>query len=306
MVLLDGACGTCLYEKAEQRGLERKPVWMYSIEAPDMVEELAGEYIAAGTRIIQTNTFNANPKTVEREGFDLEEVISAGVRIAQKAAGRTQNANDKCRVSLDIGPLTDFLEPYGDMTEEECSAIFAHIIKAGLFANHSDLSSVTGYNKTFDVDLITLETFIDLNMLRIAAGTAAAVAEDALSKVQDPSKAERFTVICSMSYQKDGKTLFGNTPEDLCSFANEFAQAHPLIDVVIGINCSFGPKAALDVLNTYSENSRLPLLFKPNAEEGISAESFAELAAAAFEKADYTGSCCGSNPDFIRALADIN
>ena len=45
LVLLDGAVGTSLWEKAGARGLDRVPVWKYNITCPEAVIELAREYL---------------------------------------------------------------------------------------------------------------------------------------------------------------------------------------------------------------------------------------------------------------------
>ena len=50
VVLMDGASGTCLWEKAG----DRSPVWRYNIENPRIVSELAGEYVDAGSMIVMT------------------------------------------------------------------------------------------------------------------------------------------------------------------------------------------------------------------------------------------------------------
>ena len=277
VILLDGACGTCLFKKAEERGLEKIPVWMYSVKAPDMVQELAEEYVEAGTKIVQTNTFSANPAAVEHEGFEIEKIIAAAVKISKRAVSGTD-----CRVSLDVGPLTKHLEPYGDMTEEECRGIFSRIFSAGLDEG---------------VDLITLETFMDLNMLKIAAHLAAEMTGSELP------------VLCSMTYQREGRSLFGNTPKEAAEFAEDFAKKtfgkEAENKFAIGINCSFGPEAAMKVLDEYAEYTKLPLLFKPNVDEGVSARDFADMCRPAFPKVRYIGSCCNSSPEFIKELSRI-
>jgi len=62
MVLLDGAVGTSIWEKVE----EKKPVWIFNIEKPEVVRELCDEYIAAESEIILANTFAANGPSVKK------------------------------------------------------------------------------------------------------------------------------------------------------------------------------------------------------------------------------------------------
>ena len=270
ITILDGATGTCLWEKAAKNGYPRDPVWKYNIDHPDLVLELAREYAAAGSEIIQTNTFGVNrPALAHFPDYDVRETVRAGVRITKDAV---EGTGAKC--SLDIGPLPVLLEPWGDMEEEECRAYFEEILEAGMAEKP---------------DLICLETFTDVEMVRIAA--------EAAKKYGVP-------VICSLTFEKSGKTMFGNTVKDVVE------ALEPLGIDGIGLNCSLGPDLALPVIREFSENTKLPLFFKPNAgmpvvhEDGSTsynydARSFAKELAPAFAYASYVGSCCGSDPDFI-------
>ena len=69
----------------------------------------------------------------------------------------------------------------------------------------------------------------------------------------------------------------------------------------VGLNCSFGPAAAVPVIREYAAHTDLPLILKPNADVG--AAEFAAALAPALPLTTYAGACCGSDPDYIRALA---
>ena len=75
VVLMDGASGTCLWEKAG----DRSPVWRYNIENPKIVSELAAEYVDAGSMIVMTNTFSANRPSLKKTNYSVREIVSAGV-----------------------------------------------------------------------------------------------------------------------------------------------------------------------------------------------------------------------------------
>ena len=273
IIMLDGATGTCLWEKAEKRGFSKDPVWKYNMDHPEIVLELAREYVAAGSEIIQSNTFGVNrPALAHFPDYDVQEVVRAGVRITKEAV---QGTNAKC--SLDIGPLPVLLEPWGDLEEEECREIYEEILEAGMAEKP---------------DLISLETFTDVEMMRIAA--------EAAKKYGVP-------VICSMTFEKTGKTMFGNSVDDAIE------TLEPLQIDGIGLNCSLGPDLALPLIREFSEKTQLPLFFKPNAgmpvvhEDGsttydYNAESFAKELVPAFAYASFVGSCCGSDPGFIPAI----
>ena len=264
IVLMDGATGTRLWALAEAAGFERAPVWTYNLTHPELVYRVAEEYIAAGSTLLCANTFAANGAEVARiPGMDVSKVVAAGVRIARDAADA---AEADVRVALDVGPLVAMLEPFGDLTAADAAACFAEMLAAGVAAG---------------ADCIFLETFTSLEMLRIAL-----------------SEAKRFPlpVLCSMSFDRSsGRTMMGDSVPEICA-ALEAGGAD-----AVGMNCSFGPAAAVPIIRDYAAHTALPLILKPNAD--VDAEEFAAALAPALPLAAYAGACCGSNPDYIRALA---
>lgn len=275
ILLLDGAGGTHLWNMAEEQGFKKDPVWKYNVDHPELVKRLAEEYIAAGSRIIYTNTFGANCHAVAKSSaYTVEQVVSAGVRIAKEAVAGTD-----VKVALDVGPLSVLMEPYGDLTEEEAEEIFRQQIGAGM---------------TESPDLIVLETFMDLEMLKVAASVA---------------KSYGVPVLCTMTFEARGRTMMGNRVEDIVEELSELG-----VDGV-GLNCSLGPVDALPIIREFAENTDLPLVFKPNAgkpvlaEDGsvispYSAEDFAADVAPVLDLVTYLGGCCGSSPEYIRVLKE--
>lgn len=268
IVLLDGAIGTGLWEKAD----DKVPVWRYNIENPAIVKELAREYAEAGSQIIHTNTFSANRITLQRSDYNVQQVVSAAVRLAKEALG------DSAKASLDIGPLPMLMEPYGDLTEEEAFEMFDEQISAGV---------------TEKPDLITLETFSDADMLRIAAEAAAK---------------HGLPIFTMMTFTEVGKTIMGHSVE---RFIETIAD---LPVTAVGLNCSLGPDKAVPIIASFRQYTDLPLIFKPNAGKPILAEdgsekvqydvdTFVEDSMPALEHdVKYIGGCCGSSPAYIRAL----
>ena len=275
ITLLDGAVGTELWAKAEKNGWKKEPVWKYNIDHPQIVAELAREYADAGSDIILSNTFGANAPSVQKSSsYSVSEVVSAGVKIAKEAVG-----GRGIRVGLDAGPLSELMEPYGDLTEEEVAEIYAEMFEAGVGAG---------------ADLIFLETFIDLAMLRVAA---------------EEAKKYGVPVFCSLSFERLGKTMMGNSPEDMIE------ELEPLGVDAIGMNCSLGPELAVPIIQKFAGKTSLPLLFKPNAGLPVmkadgtvsteySAKAFVDGIAPALDFVDYIGGCCGSAPSYIRELAE--
>ena len=272
-VLLDGAVGTSLWELAEANGVEKVPVWRYNLEHPEFVRTLCRRYADAGAQIILANTFGANGPSVKRASdTSAAEVVAAGVRIAKEALAGTGR-----KVAVSAGPLTQLVEPWGDMSVQEAQAIYEEQIGAGVDAG---------------ADLILLQTFIDLHLMEIATRVAVRYG---------------LPVFCAMTFEKVGKTMFGNSVQDVIDALT------PLGVAAVGMNCSLGPDLALPVIREFAEKTDLPLVFKPNAGKPIlaadgstvadyDAETFVREVAPALAFVDYIGGCCGSNPEYIRLL----
>ena len=267
IVLLDGAVGTSLWAKAK----ERVPVWRYNIEDPAIVKELACEYADAGAKIILANTFGANRYALKKSNYSVREVVSAGVRVLKEAVG------GRAKTALSIGPLPILLEPYGDLTEEEAYEAFDEQISAGA-SEHPDI--------------ITLQTFMDADMIRIAGEAAAK---------------HGIPIFAMMTFTEVGKSIMGHSVE----YFVERMKGLPV--EAIGINCSLGPDKAVPIAASFQNYTDLPVIFKPNAGKPISdggsdraeysAEQFVEECMGAVEAGvKYIGGCCGSDPSYIRAL----
>ena len=274
ITLLDGAVGTSLWAKAERDGFPKDPVWKYNVEHPEIVAELVREYADAGSEIILTNTFGANPPAVRRSSScDAKDVIREGVRITKTALAGTG-----IMTAFALGPLSMLLEPYGDLEEDECAEIYREIIAA---------------SAAEQPDYIYLMTFLDLQMLRIAA-----------------EEAKRFDIplFCSLTFEKRGRTIMGNSVDQMIE------ELTPLGLAGIGMNCSLGPDLAVPVMRQFVGKTDIPLLFKPNAGKPIlaadgtaaatyDAKTFADDVMPALEFVDYIGSCCGGDPSYIREIA---
>ncbi len=269
ITFLDGAVGTCLWGMAERQN----PVWQYNIEQPDIVLDLHRQYVDAGSAIIASNTFSATPSVVSAAGHNPEAVIRQGVALAKEAADK------KARVALDIGPLTELIEPYGDLSEDEARDIYTLMIGSGM-KEHPDL--------------IFLETFMDIEMLCIAAEVA---------------REHDVPLLCSMSFEKVGKTMMGNSVEQMIERVAEFSPE------AVGLNCSLEPPGAIPVLRQFCEHTNLPLIFKPNAgnprvdSEGkllaTPSQDFVDsMEGIPLNRQLYLGGCCGTSPACIRMLRE--
>lgn len=276
ITLLDGAVGTSLWAVAGKYGIEEVPVWIYNMEHPELVEELTRSYLNAGSEIILTNTFGVNSPMVQRlSNYNVKDIITKAVGITKNVLSGTN-----AKTCLAVGPLSELIEPYGDMTVEECTEIYDEIIRTGVEAG---------------AECILIQTFIDLEMMKIAA---------------DVAKGFEVPVFCSMSFEEIGKTMFGNSVQDVID-----ALEPKKIDA-IGINCSLGPEMAIPIIKEFYDKTDLPLIFKPNAGKPVmnndgsfsmevTPKEFVEKIKPALPYVRYIGGCCGSDPLYIKELKKI-
>lgn len=267
-ILLDGGMGTMLQSQEVELG---KVPECLNITHPEVVQKVHKMYINAGSDIINTCSFGVNEHKIQGCGYTVEELIQAAVRNARAAAEGTDT-----KVSLDIGPIGRLLEPNGNVTFEEAYEIFKRQIVAGK-----------------GTDLITIETMTDLYELK-AALLAAKENSD-------------LPVLCTMSFEANQRTFTGTEVRSMALTAEGLGAD------AIGMNCSLGPAEFKPLVEELSKWTTLPIVSKANAglpdpstgEYTVDAEEFADVSA---ELIPYglklVGGCCGTTPDFIKALRE--
>ena len=185
-------------------------------------------------------------------------------------------AKGEALVALDVGPIGRLLEPLGDLPFDEAYAAFREMVEAGAEAG---------------ADLIVIETMSDL-----------AEARAALLAAKENSG---LPVWVTMTFEAGGRSFVGVTvPSMALTLTGLGADA-------IGFNCSLGPREMLPLVRELREWTELPLILKPNAglpdpatgRYAVTAEDFAAvMKEAAALGVRILGGCCGTTPDFIRAL----
>ncbi len=267
-IQLDGAMGTLLQQNGLKPGMHPEEMNLIAGEA---VTAIHRTYVEAGSRIIYTNTFGANARKLASTSLTPEQVIPAAVKLAKAATVGTD-----ALVALDIGPLGELLEPMGSLTFEEAYALFAQMVKAGA-----------------DADLIVIETMTDLYEAKAALLAA--------------KENSTLPVLVTMSFEATGRTFTG------CTLASMAHTLEGLGADAIGINCSLGPVQAAPFIQELAKHTSLPIIAKPNAGlpnpvDGSYDLTPAEYAQAMLACADagatLLGGCCGTNPDYLRALRD--
>ena len=272
-ILLDGGMGTMLQAAGLKLGAKPEEL---NITDPALIEGIHAKYAAAGSRIINANTFGASAHKLAGSAYTLEETIAAGIANCKRAC-----APYGALAALDVGPLGELLEPNGTLAFEDAVAEYGRIVRAGVAAG---------------ADLIFFETFTDLYELK--AALLAAKENSTLS------------ILASMSFEAGGRTFTGCTVE---SFA---ATARGLGADAIGINCSLGPKEIFPMAKRLAEAvpGSFPVFVKPNAglprADGSGYDITPQLYA--MQMKPYrelnlfaAGGCCGTTPEFIQLLNGV-
>ncbi len=269
-ILLDGGMGTMLQAAGLKLGARPEEL---NITDPALIEGIHGQYAAAGSRIVNANTFGASAHKLAGSAYTLEQIITAGIANCKRAC-----APYGALTALDVGPLGELLEPSGTLAFEDAVAEYARIVKAGEAAG---------------ADLIFFETYTDLYELKAALLAA--------------KENTHLPILASMSFEAGGRTFTGCTVE---SFA---ATARGLGADAVGINCSLGPKEIFPMAKRLAEAvpGNLPVFVKPNAglprADGSGYDITPQLFA--LQMKPYrelhlfaAGGCCGTTPEFIKLL----
>ncbi len=273
-VIFDGGMGTMLMAAGLKAG-ESPELW--NIEKPSLVTDIHRKYYEAGSDVVHTNTFGGNTiKLAERGLADKMETINVeAARLAREAcpAGKF--------VAGDIGPTGKLLKPFGDLVLEEAEEGFFRqaqaLIKGG-------------------VDLISIETMFSL--------------EEALAALRAAKRLGDVLVIAALTFNRTKKGFFTMMGEGVKQAVSAFEAAGA---DVIASNCSLGSRDMIDLTKELRAATAKPILIQPNAgkpvtQKGVTSyqQTPAEFAQDGKEigrfGADMIGGCCGTNPEFIRAL----
>lgn len=273
LLVSDGAMGTMLQQKGLPPG-ECPEAW--NLLYPDIVMAIHRAYVQAGAQLLTTNTFGGNRLRLAAYGQEayLFEINLRAVELAREAAG------EHAAVMASVGPTGELLEPFGDLSEQQAFEAFSEQIAA---------------LREGGADTVILETYMALEEIVIALRAARQLG---------------MKVIASMSFGVGERTMMGVTPEQA---ATALVQEGAL---VVGANCSTGAQEMVPVIRRMRDVVSVPLIAQPNAgmptlvdgkpmytqlpeEMAVFAPQFVEAGAR------IVGSCCGSTPDFTRAIANV-
>lgn len=271
VLVFDGSKGYMLQKLGLTRD-ECSEIW--NVTHREDVKRVYTAYRDAGSDIIQTNTFPGNRIHLEKYslGDRTYELNFEAAKLAREVMG------EDGLVAASIGPTGMLFEPSGELTFNAAYEIFKEQVEAVVDGG---------------VNIINFETFTDLAEMRAALIAAKEVCS--------------LPVICSMSFEANGRTLMGNPPHIVVTVLKSLGAD------MVGTNCSFGAGQLLDIIRKMAEAGGGYLCAKPNA--GLpevvdgrtcyreSPEKFASLAGSFVESGvRLIGGCCGTTPEFISAV----
>lgn len=266
-VLLDGATGSNLMKAGMPRGACSE-AWV--LEHPEAIQNLQRQYVEAGSKIVYAPTFTANALYLSQHGLEdrLEEMNGKLVGLSREAV------DGKAYVGGDMATLGRPDVPYERMLE--------------IYSQQARALAGAG------VDLFVIETMMGLEETMAALEACRMICD--------------LPVLCSFSVTSDGMLYFGGSIYDAAPQLEEFGAD------AVGINCSSGPDQMEAVVAALSKSLKVPVVAKPNAgmptiddlgeahysmravEFGCHMRKLHEAGAAIL------GGCCGTDPDYIRAI----
>ncbi|MBW1722950.1 MAG: homocysteine S-methyltransferase family protein [Deltaproteobacteria bacterium] len=277
VVVFDGAMGTMLMAAGLPPGLNPE---MWNLERPEAVLDVHRKYYEAGSDVVHTNTFGANPLKLADRGLSEQTGIlnREGARIAREACPRGKF------VAGDMGPTGKMPEPLGDVPLEKMEEGFLKQAEALLEGG---------------VDFISIETMYSL--------------EEALAALRGARRAGCDVVSVSMTFNRTKRgffTVMGESPAR-CREALEKEGVD-----IIASNCTLGTGDMIDLTAELAGTGERPLLIQPNAGKPVSRRGvityeqnpseFAEDCKDILEAgATMIGGCCGTGPHFIRELVRV-
>ena len=308
IVVLDGAMGTMLqahgFSEAEFRGARfvdhphdlRGDLDLLCLTQPAAVQEIHRAYLDAGADIVTTNSFTAT--RIAQVDYLLEpavvrEMNVAAARLARDAADAAERAEPgRARyVAGSLGPTNRTASMSSDVGDPAARSVTWEELEVAYREAAAGL--IEG-----GADILLIETIFDTLNAKAAIFAVQALFDEIGQRLP--------LVISGTIVDASGRTLSGQTVE---AFWHSIRHADPLI---VGLNCALGPKQLREHLDVLSRVADRPISAYPNAglpnELGGYDETPRQMADALGEWARHgllnvAGSCCGSTPAHVAAIA---
>jgi len=279
MIVLDGAMGSEL----ERRGVNTElPLWSaVALDvAPDIVEQIHGEYLAAGAQVITANTFRTNVRALAKAGIAhrARELTCRAIALARRAI-QAHTPSVRVLIAGSIAPAEDCYSP--ELVPSDAELLEEHNILATCLADAG-------------ADLLLIET---QNTIREAVA--------ALRAARSTHKP------CWISFTLNGyNQLLSGEP-----LSEAVRAVLPHQPQAVLINCIPVPQMASAIqqlrtlvpvhipIGAYANAGRTDEHGRWTAEGGVSPDDYAKAAGEwRALGATIIGGCCGTAPAHIAAL----
>ncbi len=269
ILLMDGAMGTYYAELTGGNYTLSEPA---NISHPEMILDIHKAYVKAGSKLIRTNTFSANPYTLFKSLPEIRKILMAGIEIANKAVKGTD-----CSVAYSIGPIP---VPF-DAEPSEVFQAYHYMIDVGISAG---------------VEIILFETFSKPDIVKKLSDYVISVNP----KVQ---------IMTNYSLNQHGYTKVGVNRDKIIDHSkhqhglsaygfNCGVGASHLLELIRTMD--FDPMTMVAVPNAgYPDQQLERAVYQNNAD--FFADTMIQICE---EGVRIIGGCCGTTPEHIRKISE--
>ena len=309
ILVLDGAMGTMLqqYKFSEEdfRGERFKDFHLplkgnndlLSITQPQAIKDIHAKYFDVGADIIETNTFSGT--TIAMADYDLQDIVYElnfeSAKLAKEVADvYTEKEPNKPRfVAGSIGPTNRTASMSPDVNDPSFRAVTFDELRIAYKQQVEAL--IDG-----GVDLLLVETVFDtLN---------AKAALFAIEQVKEEKNIDIPIMVSGTITDASGRTLSGQTVEAFLISISHI----PILSV--GFNCALGADQLKPYIQRLSRTTSFLTSAHPNAglpnafgEYDETPEEMQALIESYLKDnlINIIGGCCGTNPEHIKAIAEV-
>jgi 5-methyltetrahydrofolate--homocysteine methyltransferase len=275
IIVKDSAIGTAL--TGTRRDILPE---MVGIEDVERVADVYRASIASGATLLTTNTFLADPLSLQSCGvtFTTEDAVAKSFEAIAEAR---KGCDRELFVMGSIGPSTRNISLAIDLTEDELRASYRTLIEA--LHKHG-------------ADIFLIESITDIRNAEIAAEVCREVSPTT-------------PIIFSATLSKIGGLL--SSGRSVEKFVEDVTKFEPL---AIGFNCSHGVKNVVDNIALLVRYTTLPTYVAPSAglpdakgryPETIKKHTETLRAAAEQGLLSIVGGCCGTTAEYTRSVAQM-
>ncbi len=266
-ILMDGATATNL----KLRGLPPKQCQeQWILQNPQVWQQLAKEFMDAGSRMVYTPTAMANRDGLNHFGLG-NQTAEINYELARLTVQTAREAKNHVLVAGCIAPLEIQAEPFGETPFMDIVNIYAEQAFA---------------LKKGGVDLLVADTMTSLSQCRAAILGC---------------RQTKLPLMVTLNVEHDGETSLG------CDLVSALIVCQSLGAAAFGLSCSDQPRSIYGHLEEIAPYASIPLIAKPDA--GVSFDSLlpprqmAKDMVGLWERgAVITGGCCYTTPAHIAAI----